>query len=69
MDGQREDDRQRGPFSESFHTDPATQTAGRAATYRPQSRSEGIHLRRGQIDELGEEKADVVDPSVGTGFG
>ena len=35
MDGQRDDDRQTGPFSGSFHTDPATQAAGKTATYLP----------------------------------
>ena len=66
MESQRDYFRERGPFSGSFHTDTATHTARRVVTYRPQGRSEGIHLLRGQIDELGVEKADVVDPSFGT---
>ena len=66
MESQRDYGRQTGPFSGSFHTDTATHTAGRVVTYRPLGRSEDIHLLRGQIDELGEEKADVVDLSVGT---
>ena len=69
MEGQRDEGRQTGPFSSSFHPDPVTQTTGRAATYRPQYRSEGIHLRRGQIDQFGVEKTDIVVPSMDTGFG
>ena len=69
MDGESDVSRPRGPFSGTFHSHPATQTAGRAATYRPQNRSEGIHLGRGQIHHLGEEKTNRTDPSLETGFG
>ena len=57
MESHRDYCRQTCQFSGSFPTDTATHTAGRVVTYRPQGRSEGIHLLRGQIDELGERES------------